>query len=94
MPVKTLNKEGQFFDDTNVGFCTAKREGMTITLPQKPVSILQNKQELMRKGFKRFLVDVSFCSPSQNTFKTLIKRYYKGEQLQPSTSFNFKKGLS
>lgn len=94
MPVKTLNKEGRFFDDTNIGFCTAKREGMTITLPQKPVSILQNKQELMQKGFKRFLIDVSFGSPSQNTFKTLVKRYYKGEQLQPSTSFNFKKGLS
>ncbi len=94
MPVKTQSKEGGFTDDTNVGFKIAKREGMTVTLPEKPVSILQNKHELVQKGFKQFLVDVSFTSPSQNIFKTLIKRYYKAEQVQPSTSFNFKKGLT
>lgn len=94
MPVKTNNQDGEFKDDTNIEFHVTKRDGATITLPVKPVSLLQNKQDLIKKGFKQFLIDVSNTTPSQNTFKTLIKRYYKGEQIQPSTSFNFKKGLS
>lgn len=94
MPVKTQNEKGEFRDDTNINFHVAKREGMTITLPEKPVSLMQNKQDLIKRGFKQFLIDVSFTAPSQNTFKTLIKRYFKGEQIQPSTSFNFKKGLT
>ncbi|HBH47352.1 MAG TPA: hypothetical protein DDX98_01850 [Bacteroidales bacterium] len=78
----------------NFGYRIVKRSGITHTLPEKPVSILQTKPELQKKGFKQFLIDVSFTHPSQNTFKTLNKMYYKSEQYQPSTSFNFKKGLS
>lgn len=94
MPVKTKNTEGKFIDDTKISYQVVQKSGITYTLPQKPVSIFQNKTELINKGFKQFLIDVSFTSPSQNSFKTLIKRYYKAEQLQPSTSFNYKKGLS
>lgn len=94
MPVRTNNASGAFKDDTNIDYQVVKKEGMTITLPQKPVSILQSKHELVQKGFKHFLVDVSFTSPSQNVFKSLVRKYYKAEQSQPSTSFNFKKGLN
>lgn len=94
MPVKTKNEEGKFKDDTNINYQVVQKSGITYTLPQKPVSIFQNKQELLKRGFSQFLIDVSFTAPSQNTFKTLIKRFYKGEQMQPSTSFNYKKGLS
>ena len=94
MPVKLNSSEGTFTDDTRIDYRVVKRAGMTHTLPQKPVSILQNKPELTKQGFRKFLIDVSFTHPSQNTFKTLIRRYYRSEQFQPSTSFNFKKGLS
>lgn len=94
MPVKTNSESGHFKDDTNIEYHVEKREGVTITLPNKPVSLLQNKQDLIKRGFRQFLIDVSFTPASQNTFKTLIKRYFKGEQVQPSTSFNFKKGLN
>lgn len=94
MPVKTINESGNFKDDTNIDYHVEKREGVTITLPNKPVSLFQNKQDLIKRGFRQFLIDVSFTPASQNTFKTLIKRYFKGEQVQPSTSFNFKKGLN
>jgi putative protease len=94
MPVKTFNKEGNFSDDTKTEYTIIKREGMTLTIPQKPVSILQNKNELLQKGFNQFLIDVSFSSPSKNTFETLIEKYYDTTQYQPSTSFNYKKGLT
>ncbi len=94
MPIKTQNEKGELKDDTNIDFHVEKKDGMTITLPNKPVSLLQNKSDLIKKGFKQFLIDVSYTTPSQNTFKTLIRRYFKGEQIQPSTSFNFRKGLS
>jgi hypothetical protein len=53
----------------NFGYRIVKRSGITHTLPEKPVSILQTKPELQKKGFKQFLIDVSFTHPSQNTFK-------------------------
>jgi putative protease len=94
MPVIVDNQEGEFKDDTHVDYVVKKKNGMTHTLPQKPVSIFQNKPEIAKKGFHRYLIDLSFMHPTQNTYKTLIKRYYKSEQFQPSTSFNYKKGLS
>ncbi len=94
MPAKVFNEEGAFKDDNELQFRIVKKAGTTITIPTKPVSLFQNKPQLTKNGFRNFLIDVSYTHPSQNTFKTLIKRYYQSEQFQPSTSFNFKKGLS
>ncbi len=91
MPVKM--KADEFKDDKGVEMKIQVRDGITITYPENPVCFFQYKKELYRKGFRRYLIDLSFEKPSQNVIKTLLKRLQKGEQVQPSNNFNFKKGL-
>lgn len=90
-PVQT--GEGTFFDDTNKEFKKEVLNGITIVVPTAPVSLLQYKNKLSGKGFNQYLIDLSFEKPSKHTFKRLLQKLKKSEQDQPSTTFNFKKGL-
>lgn len=89
MPVKA----GTFRNDDRKQFRQLTREGMTIVIPEIPVSIIQNKKQLIKEGFSNFLIDLSFDNPSKNRFKTLITKFRNSELLQPSTGFNFKSGM-
>jgi putative protease len=44
-------------------------------------------------GFSCFLIDLSFETPSKKTIKKLMLKFKNAEQVHPSTTFNFKKGL-
>nr|MDA3818004.1 hypothetical protein [Prolixibacteraceae bacterium] len=68
--------------------------GVTITLPENPVSLTQYKSKLTQFGFHKFLIDMSHTPPSKNTPQTIKKRLLKSEQIQPSVNFNFKMGLT
>jgi len=48
---------------------------------------------LLDAGFRKFLVDLSFDTPTSNLIKKVMTRFKSGEQIHPSTTFNFKKGL-
>ncbi len=89
-PVK-LNE--QFNDDQNHTYRKEIRNGITIVVPDKPVSLFQYREKLNNKRFNQFLIDLSFESPSKHTLKRLYTKFKKSEQDQPSTTFNFKKGL-
>ncbi|MDZ7776935.1 MAG: hypothetical protein U5L09_15660 [Bacteroidales bacterium] len=69
------------------------RDGMTIITPENPVALFQDMPELKKEGFHNFLIDFSRVRPSQNKFNTYIKHLHDGEQVQPSGSFNFSKGI-
>ncbi|MBI9069649.1 MAG: U32 family peptidase [Salinivirgaceae bacterium] len=90
-PVSTGEKS--FTDSKNFEFTREVRDGITIVLPDKPVSLLQYKTKLSGKGFFKYLIDLSFESPSKHTIKRLLNKLKYSEQDQPSTTFNFKKGL-
>jgi len=90
-PVKT--GDGSFFDDNNHEFKKDVINGITVVVPTKPVSLLQYSSKLQQKGFNQFLIDLSFENPSKHTLKRLLLKLKKSEQEQPSTTFNFKKGL-
>lgn len=90
-PVKTGDES--FTDAKNFEFRREVRDGITYVLPDKPVSLLQYKSKLASKGFFKYLIDLSFENPSKHTFKRLLKKLKYSEQDQPSTTFNFKKGL-
>ena len=93
MPVH-MDTEGTFRgDDVKSGYKRHRKNGMTIVVPDKAVSILQHKNRLVQKGFSNFLIDVSYDTISKNRLKTLKTRFLKSEQIQPSTTFNFTKGL-
>ncbi|MFA6400231.1 MAG: peptidase U32 family protein [Salinivirgaceae bacterium] len=67
--------------------------GITHLLPEIPVSLLQYKAKLTQQGFYRYLIDLSFETPSKTTLKKVFTRLKQSEAVQPSTTFNFKKGL-
>ena len=92
MPVK-LNKEDELIDDMQGEFEKDLRDGITIVYPKHPVTWMQQKNNLIKEGFKRFMIDLTHEKPSSNTFKRLIKNFQQAKQAQPSTSFNMKKGL-
>ncbi|MDG5799120.1 U32 family peptidase [Marinilabiliaceae bacterium ANBcel2] len=92
MPVKRAKGE-ILKDDTDKSFKTKIVDGITYTIPETVVSMLQYKNNLKKEGFFRFLIDLSFEKPSSNKFKTLIKRYNESQQIQPSDNFNYKRTL-
>lgn len=92
MPVD-LKAGIEFTDDRDEYFNSYIRDGITITVPSKPVSLLQYKQKLTAGNFRKFLIDLSFEKPSGNILKKLIKRLINSQQVQPSTNFNFVNGL-
>lgn len=92
MPVK-LKAEELFSDSQNDKFRKEVRDGMTHVVPEAPVSLLQYKEKMWRKGYKRYLIDLSFEKPSKNLLQKLMKRLKFSEQVQPSSPFNFKLGF-
>ena len=95
MPVsiQSKNKELPNFKDRNFAYYKIVRDGISIVVPEIPVSLLQYKDKLYQKGFRRFLIDFSHTKPSQNRFKKILKKFHYSETEQPSTNFNFKMGL-
>ena len=94
MPVKIEDEFQQFTDDKNYEFQRIVRNGITIVVPQNPVSLTQYKSKIEAKGFGRYLIDVSYEKPSDKRLNTIIGRLKDSKQIQPSTTFNFKKGLT
>jgi U32 family peptidase len=90
MPV--MKDEQKFKDDKNT-YQKLARDGITIIIPTLPVSLLQFQNKLTEKGFRRYLIDLSYEKPSQNTFNRLLKKYTLSAAEQPGTQFNFKLGL-
>ncbi len=94
MPVgiKT-NEDDVFSDPTGAKFRKNIVNGMTIVIPENPVALFQYKEKLEKQGFTKFLIDLNWQKPSSNTLKKLMLRLKNNQQVQPSTTFNFKKGM-
>ncbi len=95
MPVLFNHKDTKitsFKDDKN-NYIKTFRDGITIVIAEVPVSLLQFKAKLVKEGFRRFLIDLSYVQPSQNTFNRLLKKFHTSTAEQPGTSFNFRVGL-
>ncbi|HYQ57433.1 MAG TPA: hypothetical protein VEP89_08790, partial [Draconibacterium sp.] len=80
-------------DDMNIKLQRFRRNGITSIVPEIPVSISQSKNKLKKNGFTRFLIDLSYEPVSKHRAKTVKSRILRSEQIQPSNSFNFNKGL-
>ena len=93
MPVAISGENGIFENDEKIKFRRVRKNGLTVIIPEKPVSLLQYKNKLFAQGFRQYLLDVSYDKPSKNLIKTLVKRLSGSLQVQPSTTFNFTKGL-
>lgn len=92
MPIE-LADETFSISDGSVKLRRSRKNGITIIVPDRPVSVMQHKNKLDKLGFSSYLIDVSYEPFSKNRLKTLKTRFLKSEQVQPSTSFNFTKGL-
>jgi len=93
MPVQLETSEEFAGDDTKTKYKRYRKNGITIIVPDRAVSILHHKNRLFKIGFSNFLIDVSYDIFSKNRLKTLKTRFLKSEPIQPTTTFNFTKGL-
>lgn len=94
MPVEVYNPKNEFKDNTENEFTRYVRNGMTSVYSKTPVALMQYGNLLKKEGFSRFLFDLRTEAPSKHLTTKLFKKFKASEQLQPSTTFNFKKGLS
>ncbi|MDA3929842.1 MAG: U32 family peptidase [Prolixibacteraceae bacterium] len=92
MPVQA-NKDEYFVDKMGEKFRKIVKDGITIVLPEHPVSLTQYKSKLERYGYQRFLIDMSTTAPSKNTPRTIVRKFKASEQIQPASNFNFKREL-
>ncbi|NQV18224.1 MAG: U32 family peptidase [Armatimonadetes bacterium] len=83
----------QSFKDRDFNYQKIVRDGITVIVPEIPVSVLQHKNKLFKAGFRRFLIDFSHLNPSQKTFNRILKKYQTSSPEYPGTIFNFKDGL-
>lgn len=93
MPIHTTSGANELVDDMDIKLQRFRRNGITSIVPQTPVSISQSKNKLQKNGFYRFLIDLSYEPVSKHRAKTVKSRIMRSEQIQPSNSFNFNKGL-
>ncbi len=95
MPVFLNHKDSKArsFKDRDFNYRKIVRDGITIVIPEIPVSVLQHKNKLLKAGFRRFLIDFSHLNPSQKAFNRILKKYQISSPEYPSTIFNFKDGL-
>jgi putative protease len=93
MPVQLETSEEFSGDDTKTKYKRYRKNGITIIVPDRAVSILHHKNRLSKIGFSNYLIDVSYDTLSKNRLKTLKTRFLKSEPIQPTTTFNFTKGL-
>ena len=93
MPVQLENGEEFAGFDAKTSYKRYRKNGITIIVPDRAVSILHHKNRLSKIGFSSFLIDVSYDTFSKNRLKTLKNRFLKSEPIQPTTTFNFTKGL-
>ncbi|HSH19356.1 MAG TPA: U32 family peptidase, partial [Draconibacterium sp.] len=93
MPVHLENSEEFSGEDSKTRYRRFRKSGITIIVPDRAVSILHHKTRLSKIGFSNYLIDVSYDTFSKNRLKTLKTRFLKSEQIQPTTTFNFTKGL-
>ncbi len=94
MPVPASGKESRFKDDGGKSFVKSQKDGMTIVTPTVPVSLFQYRKQLENEGFSNFLIDLNHEQPTKNALKKVMTKFRMAEQFQPSTVFNFKKGLA
>ncbi len=94
MPVDVYDADDVFYDNTQKGFKRYVRNGMTSVYSTTPVALMQYANQLQKEGFYRFLFDLRTEKVSKHLPVKLFKKFNGSEQLQPSTTFNFKRGLS
>ena len=92
MPVE-LEKHKLFADKKGEKYKKFIRDGITIVIPEKPVSVTQYRNKLERFGFSSFLIDLSYHEPSDETISRITGAFFNSEAIKPSTLFNFKREL-
>ncbi len=92
MPVQT--EKNIIRDDKDYEFIKTRKNGLTVVIPKAPVAQTQYKDMLRELGYGRFLIDVSYEKPSDNRLHSIIRKLKNSEQIQPSSNFNMKMGLT
>ena len=90
MPV---DSEDDISSTENEDYRRIVKDGCTIVVPNLPFSLLQYRDKLYDKGFRKFLLDLSYTKPSKHFFNRIFKKLNTSFAEQPSSNFNFKMNL-
>ncbi len=92
MPAKINNDV--VTDDNNLKYYIKTSDNMTRVTPEVPVAFTQYKQKFDKMGYSKYLIDVSHSQPSKHLIKKVLDKFNQSEQIQPSNTFNYKRGLA
>jgi len=80
-------------DNRDNGFFLIKNSQTMEVIPEKPFSILDKVPFLSKKGFNRFLIDLSDVNLSKNLYKNLVKILQQSGNVDKFERFNWKDGF-
>lgn len=93
MPVKLL-KTQIFSDKMGQKYRKIVKNGITVVVPDKIVSLTQFTSKLSRYGYNSYLVDLKYVAPSKLLLKEILNAIKESKSVQvASTVFNFKREL-
>ena len=92
MPVD-LEKEERFADKNGEYFRKTVKDGITLVLPDQPVSLTQYKSKLERYGFSNYLIDLSNSPDQEHKFAQIKRKLLASERVGSGSNFNFKREL-
>ena len=82
-----------FTDNQKNGFHIFSDEQFTKIIPEKPFSIIDKKSQLEKKGFGKFIVDLSYAKINKNYYKTIMKNVKEESIVETAVRFNWKNGF-
>jgi putative protease len=82
-----------FKDKEGTEFKTLSTEDGSFVMPEKPFSIIDNMQKMMKLGFSHFLLDFSRTQVDKSEFRYIMKALFKGDVLPETFRFNWKDGF-
>lgn len=82
-----------FSDDRDARFRLEKRTGLSIVTSEQPLCLFSQKEKLLRSGWQRFCIDLSFVAPSAEYLTGVRTLWSESKDLKNSSAFNFRTGL-
>jgi len=91
-PCKDLGSD-EILSSQKDNFKVLRKNDGLVVLPQYPITLFNKKQQLVKLGINKFLIDLSFIKPNKAYLEAVLNAYNGKTQLKNDIEFNFERGL-